>query len=197
MTSQSRAWFVAGSIAIVACHHHAPADEVVQPPPTNNTRRVDNAPVDPAIAALFRDTLPTTPFSAEGRTFDVRNAAERQALQRAVARERALWNASKPRDYRFLTRSECFCPGPMRWLLLEVRHDQPVRIWDAAGRRVETTANDLNIDALFDNIARARDPLAQVQVAFDEHWHYPRYLRTSMIYPDGWSIVLIRGLHPL
>ena len=81
--------------------------------------------------------------------------------------------------------------------MLEVRHDQAVRVWDASGRRVETTAGSLNIDALFDNFARVRDPLTQVQVAFDEQWHYPRFLRSSMAFPDSWSIVHIRGLHPL
>jgi len=127
----------------------------------------------------------------------VQNPAERQALETTLARERALWNAAKPRDYRFLTRSECFCPGPTRWLLLEVRHDQPVRVWDANGRPVETTAYRLNIDALFDNLARFPAALTQVQIAFDDQWHYPRFLRTSMAYPDGWSIVVVRGLHPL
>lgn len=127
----------------------------------------------------------------------MQHPTERQALLTTLARERALWNAAKPRDYRFLTRSECFCPGPMRWLLVEVRQDQPVRVWDASGRRVETTAGALSIDALFENLASVREPLTQVQVAFDEQWHYPRFLRTSMAYPDSWSFVVVRGLHAL
>jgi hypothetical protein len=167
---------------VAACHHQ---------------RLAHSDGRDPAIAALFRDTLPSTRYSAEGRTYNVQNPAERKALEATLARERALWDAAKPRDYRFLARSECFCPGPTRWLLLEVRHNQAVRVWDASGRRVETTAGSLNIDALFDNLARVRDPLTQVQVAFDEEWHYPRFLRTSMAYPDSWSVVVVRGLHPL
>ena len=197
MMARSRAWLILISAAIVACPHHRATDDNVQPPPPSDTRRVDNARGDPAIAALFKDTAPSNAYIAEGRDYNVRNAADLRALQATVARERALWDKAKPRDYRFLTKSECFCPGPMRWVLLEVRHDQRVRIWDARGRRVETTAGELNIDRLFDNIAGARDPISHVQVAFDPQWHYPRFLRTSMIYPDGWSIVMIRGLHPL
>ena len=197
MKPLSRMCLILSSVAVAACHHHAPGDDTLQPPPSNDARRVEDAPRDPAIAAIFRDTVPTTRYPAEGRSYNVQNLAERRALETTVAKERALWDAAKPRDYRFLTRSECFCPGPMRWLLLEVSHDQPVRVWDANGRRVQTTAQELSIDRLFDNISRVRDPLSQVQVAFDEHWHYPRFLRTSMVYPDGWSIVLIRGLHPL
>ena len=197
MKQPSRACLILSSLAVVACHRRAPDNDTVQPPPSNDIRLIEDGPRDPAIATLFRDTIPATRFPAEGRTYTLKNPTERQALEAAVARERALWDAAKPRYYRFLTRSECFCPGPMRWLLLEVRHDQPVRVWDANGRRVETTAQELNIDRLFDNISRVRDPLSQVQVAFDEQWHYPRFLRTSMVYPDGWSIVLIRGFHPL
>jgi len=170
------------AFVLVGCHHQRPANY--------NSR-------DSSIAALFRDTIPSTRYPEQGRTYNVQNPAERQALETTLARERALWNAAKPRDYRFLTRSECFCPGPTRWLLLEVRHDQPVRVWDANGRPVETTAYRLNIDALFDNLARFPAALTQVQIAFDDQWHYPRFLRTSMAYPDGWSIVVVRGLHPL
>jgi hypothetical protein len=170
------------AIMSLACHHRRTA-----PDPGG----------DPAIALMFRDTASTTGPFGEGRSYNVKIAAERQALQAAVARQRALWDAAKPRDYRFLTRSECFCPGPIRWLLVEVRHDQPVRAWDATGRRVEAVAQQLDIDRLFDSIARVSDPLSRVQVAFDEQWHFPRFLHTSMVYPDAWSNVLIRGFHPL
>lgn len=186
-TVTARRVTIVGSLVVAAvvatgCHHQRPATDVSR---------------DPSIAALFRDTISATRYLGEGRSYNVQNPTERQALQTVVARERALWNAAKPRDYRFLTRSECFCPGPTRWLLLEVRLDQPVRVWDASGRRVESTAGGLSIDALFDNLVRARYALTQVQVAFDEQWHYPRFLRTSMAYPDSWSIIVLRAFHPL
>ena len=66
--------------------------------------------------------------------------------------------------------------------------------------RPEIMENGIRLHAIgeLDRLpSRVRDPLSQVQVAFDEQWHYPRFLRTSMLYPDGWSMVVIRGLHPL
>ena len=83
-------------------------------------------------------------------------------------------------------------------MLIEVRPDQPLRAWDRTGRQVRTTDwYTFTIDNLYDNLERVNDQQSQVQIAFDERWHYPRYLRTSMIYPDAWGIILIRGFHAL
>ncbi len=184
-------------VAIVACHRHSVSDEVVQAPPTNDNRRLEQAPADPAIAALFRDTIPSSAFVAEGRDYNVQKAAERQALQAILKKERALWQAAKPREYRVLARSDCFCPGPHGWLLIEVRPNQSLRAWDRTGRRVNPADwYTFTIDNLYDNLERINNQQAQVQIAFDERWHYPRYLRTSMIYPDGWGITQIRGFQP-
>ena len=200
MTSRSGTWLIVAGLAAaaVACHRHAVREDVDQPPTTNDNRRVEHEPGDPAIAALFKDTTASNAFVTEGRDYHVQNASERQALLAALKRERALWQARKPRDYRFLARTECFCPGPRGWLLIEVRANQAVRAWDRTGRPVNP--NDwyaFTIDKLYDNLEGVNNQQSQVQIAFDEQLHYPRYLRTSMIYPDGWGITQIRALRPL
>ena len=187
-------------VALLACHRHAVQEEEVNRPPTRDTTRVVRQVevVDPGIAALFKDTAPSNAFAVEGRTYNVQNAAERQALQTAVKRQRALWQAARPSSYRFLLRADCFCPGPHGWLLLEVRPGQPLRAWDRTGKRV--SPNDwavFTIEQLYDGLSQTNNQMSQVQIAFDERMHYPRYLRTSMIYPDGWSITQIRALRPL
>ena len=183
--------------ALLGCHRHAVQEERVDRPPPRDTARVVREVADPAIAALFKDTAPSNAFATEGRTYNVRNAAERRALQAVLSRERALWQAAKPVSYRFLMRADCFCPGPRGWQLLEVRPNQPPRVWDRTGRRVTPDWSTFNIDVLFDGLIQPNDQLSQVQIAFDQRLHYPRYLRTSMIYPDGWSITQIRALRPL
>ncbi|HJQ12413.1 MAG TPA: DUF6174 domain-containing protein [Gemmatimonadaceae bacterium] len=188
---------LAAAAMIAACHRHSVSEDVVQPPPTNDNRRVEQAPADPAIAALFRDTAPSNAFVPAGRDYNVQKASDRQALQAALKTERALWQAVKPREYRVLTRSDCFCPGPRGWVLIEVRPNQPLRAWDSNGRRVNPGDwYTFTIDNLYDNLERINNQQSQVQIAFDERWHYPRYLRTSMIYPDGWGITQIRGFQP-
>lgn len=195
---RSRTCLVVGSIAIFACHRRAPNDDVVQPPPVNETRHVDNAPVDPAIAALFKDTAASNAFVTEGRDYRVQSATERQALMAAVKKERGLWQAARPAGYRFLMRTDCFCPGPRGWLLVEVRANQPLSAWDRTGRRLNAREwYTFTIDELYDNLERVDSQQSQVQIAFDPHWHFPRYLRSSMIYPDGWGITQIRGFKPL
>jgi hypothetical protein len=194
--------------ASLGCHRHAVQEEDINRPPVDNTTRVDRPPVrdttrvvrvvDPAIAALFKDTAPSNAFATEGRTYNVQKAADRQALQTAVRRQRALWQAAKPSSYQFLMRADCFCPGPHGWLLLEVRPGQPLRAWDRSGKRV--SPNDwavFTIDQLYDGLSQTNNQMSQVQIAFEERLHYPRYLRTSMIYPDGWSITQIRALRPI
>lgn len=198
MMSRTRAWFVVASIAICACHRHAPNNDGVQPPPGNDNQHVDDAPVDRAIAALFSDTTPSNALFAEGRDYKVLNATERQAMIAAVKKERALWQAAKPSAYRFLVRTDCFCPGPQGWLLVEVRPNQLLRAWDRTGRQVNARQwYTFTIDDLYDNLERVNNQQSQVQIAFDPRWHFPRYLRSSMIYPDGWGITQIRGFKPL
>lgn len=196
---RSRASTIALALTLVACHRHTRGDESVHTPPAvDNSRREIPADGDPAIAAMFKDTTPANAFNAEGRDYNVQNAAERRELETLIKRERMLWRDRKPRDYRFLLRADCFCPGPHGWLLVEVRADRPLRAWDTRGREVNASQwYTFNIDNLYDTLERINNQQSQVQIAFDERWHYPRYLRTSMIFPDGWSITQVRGFHPL
>lgn len=198
MTLRPSATVMAFAISLAACHRHAVSDDGVRSPPVDDNPRVENAVVDPAIAALFRDTTASNAFVTEGRDYNVQKAAERQALQALLKKERALWQAAKPGAYRFLLRVDCFCPGPHGWLLVEVRPNQALRAWDRTGQRVNPGDwYTFTIDNLYDNLERVNGQQAQVQIAFDQRWHYPRYLRTSMIYPDGWGITQIRGFQPL
>jgi len=107
-----------------------------------------------------------------------------------------LWRARGARDYRFLLRVSCFCPGPQGWLLVEVHDAKVLRVWDRRGKPAPLTAdNSYSLDGLFDLLGQqaGRDEL--VAVAFDDRWHYPEYIRTDarLALPDDWGILQVRG----
>ncbi len=154
---------------------------------------------DVGVVAFFKDTAFATGPYAEGRAFDLRTPGQRDSLHALLRRERELWRAGSPRDYRFLLRVACFCPGVRGWLLMEVRSDRPLRAWDKTGNAVALTDwNTLSIDGLFDNLERSADRDGLVQVAFDPRWHFPAYVRTvALPGPDAWAIIEARGLRPI
>jgi hypothetical protein len=148
------------------------------------------------IVAFFKDTTPTGVLSSQGRTFDLRVRGKRDSLRAVIRKERALWRAKDLRDYRFLLRVGCFCPGQRGWLLIEVRNRQPLRAWDKTGKAVALTDwNTFSIDGMFDNLQRSLDRYGNVRIAFDRRWHFPAYLRTvTLPGPDSWGIIEARGL---
>ncbi len=161
------------------------------------------APItDPSVVALFKDTAVVGVFSAEGQTFTLATPGQRQSLRATLKKERELWKATKPRDYRFLLRVACFCPGNRGWLLVEVRSSQPVRAWDRTGKSAALTDwNTFSIDGLYDNLERAAEmegQVRQVQIAFNAHWHFPSYVHTvALPGPDAWSSIEVRALRPI
>jgi len=152
---------------------------------------------DNSIAAYFRDTAAATVFSAEGETFKV--PAQRKRLRATLKRERALWQAARPNDYRFLLRVECFCPGTRGWLLMEVRDAMALRAWERTGQPAAVTDwNTFSIDGLYEILERELDTNGEIQTAFDARWHFPKYVRTRMLPgPDAWSITEVRALRPI
>jgi hypothetical protein len=155
------------------------------------------ATADTSVAAIFKDTGSTRLFPAEGQRFKL--PAQRQSLRALLKKERELWQAGRPRGYRFLLQVGCFCPGTRGWQLMEVRSGQPLRAWDRAGQAAPLTDwNTFSIDGLFDDLERSTDRNAQVQIAFDPRWHFPRYVHTAMVPgPDAWSITEVRGFRPV
>lgn len=161
----------------------------------------ENVPVNTDLSELFRDTLgANSPAPSQGaRTFNLQEARERESLHAEVARQRALWRAREARDYDFLLRSSCFCPGLQGWLLLEVRDAHVVWAWDRRGKPVPLTAdNSHSIDGLFDLLGQLADRDELVAVAFDDRWHYPMYIRTDarLALPDDWGVLQLRGFRP-
>lgn len=201
------ALFLAASIAgvvPVACHRRAPGQ--TQPEVTRevkDTTRVvaiqDTATRNANVAVFFKDTAPTRVLSGIGRTFKLKTAAEREAMRTTVRRERELWRASRPRDYRLLLRVACFCPGTRGWLLMEVRGGQLLRAWDRTGRPVALTDwNTLSVDGVYDHLEHAADGDGQVQIAFDPRWHFPSYISgNSARVPDTWWVIDAGPLRPL
>lgn len=154
---------------------------------------------DPSVVVVFQDTTPTmSPFS-EGATYTLRTSADRESLRAMIKRERALWTAARPQNYRFLLRVDCFCPGPRGWQLIQVRGVQAVQAWDKTGQ--PATLNDWNtvsIDALYDNLERSVDGDGVVQIVFDPRWHFPTHLYTNAArVPDSWGDVRATRLRPL
>ncbi|HMH86529.1 MAG TPA: DUF6174 domain-containing protein, partial [Gemmatimonadaceae bacterium] len=154
---------------------------------------------DPRVVVFFRDTAPNILPSARGRAFDLQKTEERQDLRTLIRRERERWRSRKPRDYRFLLRVGCFCPGTRGWLLMEVRSGEPLRAWDRTGRSVPLTDwNTLSIDGLYANLEHAAERDGNVQIAFDRRLHFPTYIRTSAArVPDAWGIFEARAVTPL
>ena len=196
-------FFLTVSIALgvipVACHRNAPVQRR-----SDVTREVKDTTTlvvirDTSVAVFFRDTAPTVVFSARGRTYKLQTPGERQSLRTTIRKERELWRSSKPRDYRYLLRVGCFCPGTRGWLLMEVRSGEPLRVWDKTGRSAALTDwNTHSVDGLYDNLERTADGDGEVQIAFDPRWHFPTYIGTSPARgPDTWSIIEARALRPL
>jgi hypothetical protein len=183
----------------VACHRTAPVRKNADVGPVIRDTAVVVAITDTSVVALFKDTAVVSVFSAEGQTFKLQTPGQRQSLHATLRKERALWQARKPRDYKFLLRVGCFCPGSRGWLLIEVRSSHPLRAWDKAGKSVALTDwNTLSIDGVYDNLERTADRDGEVQIAFDQHWHFPTYIRTNAArVPDAWSIIEARALRPI
>ena len=196
------AWgLVIGCVAVgvisVACHKNPPVQSDARVVPVvKDTARVVPPITNTSVPALFKDTGVVSVFSAEGQTF--RLPGERQTLRATFRKERELWQARKPRDYKFLLRVGCFCPGPRGWLLMEVRAGQPLRAWDKAGNSAALTDwNTLSIDGLYDSLERSADINGQVQIAFDPRWHFPKYVYSVVLPgPDAWSTIEVRGFRP-
>jgi hypothetical protein len=186
-----------GAVA-VACRQRAPVRKQaeVRRDVQKDTTKVVVPIGDTSVIVFFRDTAPSL-VGARGRTFNLQKPEGRQALSTTIRRERELWQSSKPRNYRFLLRVGCFCPGTRGWLLMEVRGSEPLRAWDRTGRPVALTDwNTLSIDGLYDNLERA-DRDGVVQIDFDPRWHFPSYIGTSAARgPDTWSTTEARALRP-
>lgn len=152
---------------------------------------------DSSTPTLFKDTGVVNVFSSEGQTFAT--PGQRESLRATLKKQRQLWQAKKPRDYRFLLRVGCFCPGTRGWVLMEVRSSQPLRAWDRTGKPAALTDwNTLSIDGLYDNLERSADINGQVRIAFDPRWHFPRYVYTvALPGPDSWSTTEVRGFRPI
>ena len=152
---------------------------------------------DTSVIAFFKDTTVVSIFLAERQNF--RLPAQLQFLRATLKKERELWQAGKPREYRFLLRVGCFCPGTQGWLLIEVRDSKPVRAWDRAGRPAPLTDwNTFSIDGLYDNLERTARNDGEVEIAFDPRWHFPRFVHTvALPGPDAWSTIEVRGLRPI
>jgi hypothetical protein len=151
---------------------------------------------DTSVAALFKDTAAASVFNAEGTVFKL--PEQRETLRATIRKERALWQARKPPDYKFVLRVGCFCPGTRGWLLMDVRRGQPLRAWDVAGKPAALTDwNTFSLDGLYDNLDRAADIKGEVRIAFDPRWHFPRHFyEVVRPGPDAWSTVEVRGFRP-
>ena len=185
-------------VVVLACHHNAPS--------TNNggvsTTKKDTtdvvAVVDRSVVAFFKDTAPARIFHPEAKEFNLQIPAQRQALRATIRKERELWRARRPREYQFLLRVDCFCPGTRGWMLMQVRNGQ-LRAWDRTGKSGALTDwNTLSMDGIYDNLERTAEANADVLIAFDPSWHFPAYVRaTFRPGPDAWSIIEVRGFRPI
>ncbi len=183
----------------VGCHKSARVQRNpdVSPAIKDTARRV--APItDTSVVGLFKDTGVVSVLSGDGQTFKLTTPGQRQSLRATLQKERALWQARKPRNYEFLLRSACFCPGNRGWLLMEVRSGQPLRAWDKTGKSVALTDwNTFSIDGLYDHLERTAEINGEVKIAFDQRWHLPKYVSTVVLPgPDRWSVIEVRALRP-
>lgn len=180
-------------VLCAACAHPAPAgDQTRLPPPARDTAVVAVRVAD----SLFADSG-VGPVTSGGGTFDLQIPGRRDSLRTLLANQRAAWDIARPRDYRFLLRVQCFCPGQRGWLLMDV-HGDALEARDASGRSVPLTDwNTLTVNGLFYMVEQAARRDAFVEVGFDRRWHFPASIRTrARRVPDAWSIVDARGFRP-
>jgi uncharacterized protein DUF6174 len=193
--------FLVLGLFAVACHKTAPvpSNAGTRPVIKDTTGAALVVKDTPRVVAIFKDTTPASVLGAEGRTFKLLTPGQREALLATLKKERELWRARKPRDYQFLLRVDCFCPGRRGWLLIEVRGAQPLLAWDNAGKAVTLTDwNTFSIDGLYDNLERSADNHREVRIAFDPQWHFPKLVSKSALPgPDAWSIIELRALRPI
>ena len=154
---------------------------------------------DPVVIASFKDTTIGPVGRANARTFTLKTPEQRDSLHERIEKERYLWRTTGPEDYRFLVRTQCFCPGGRGWLLIEVRRNQPLRAFDRTGKAVQLQDGDtFSIDQLFNNIDVWAAANPSVQLGFDPTLHFPAYAYTSAsALPDTWSTIEVRGLRAM
>ena len=150
---------------------------------------------DTAHVVAFRDTVVAAEERSNARSFNLRNAGQRDSLRALLRKEHALWRAKRPRDYRFLLRVSCFCPAQLGWVSMEIRDGQPPRAWDRTGKVVPISDwNTFSVDGLFDHLESSVDRYGGVQIAFDPRWHFPAYVSTVVLPgPDRWATYEARG----
>jgi hypothetical protein len=171
-----------------ACHRTAPVQRDAGAPSVKDTV---------GVVTVFKETTPIS-VSPGARAYKLRDPGQRDSLRATLRKERALWQASNLRDYQFLLRVGCFCPGVRGWLLMDVRSSRLLRASDSTGKSAPLTNwNTFSIDGLFDHLEQTVDIDGVVQVAFDPRWHFPVYVSTVRLPgPDRWSIIEARGLRP-
>jgi hypothetical protein len=151
------------------------------------------------VTAPFEEPAPIGVAASGARQFDLQAPGQRDSLRATLARERAQWRANDLRDYQFLLKVECFCPGARGWLLIEVRNGKAFKARDSAGKPVALTDwNTPSVDSLFAHVEATSGLDASVQITFDPRWHFPSYIRTVVRPgPDRWSIIEARDLRPI
>lgn len=177
------------------CHRTvSPREKVSGPPVRQDTLGV----VRPVKDLGLEDTALVTGTVTERRTFDLRTAGQRDSFLALLKKERQLWRAHRPLDYRFLLRVGCFCPDTRGWLLMEVRGGK-LRAWNRAGKPVALTDwNTLSIDGLFDMLEQSVNGEAVVTVGFHPRLHFPVSVHTAIrLGPDAWATYEARGLRAL
>jgi uncharacterized protein DUF6174 len=149
---------------------------------------------------FFEDTAGAALGQPAGaRTFSLRTPGQRDSLHAEIQRQRERWRAAGARDYHFLFRASCFCPGQEGWVLIQVRGGQAVRVWNRGGKPAPLTErNNYSIDRLFEYLDQEADHDDVVVVGFEDRWHHPVFIRTDrrVGLPDDWGIIEVRGFTP-
>jgi hypothetical protein len=170
----------------LACRHRRPAEQA--PPPG----------IERVVAIDLSDTTVGVIQHTQARQFNLQRAGQRDSLRALIRREAARWRAQNVRNYRFVGRVSCFCPGQRGWVVMDVKDGQLVRAVDERGRLVPTTDwNAFTIDKWFQDLEQMVDRVSSASVAFDAKWHFASYVSTSHQMPDGWGIHEIRGFRPI
>ena len=155
----------------------------------------------PAAASAQRDrpsldTLrPSSRFKAA--TFDLTKPRMRDSLKALIASHRDAWRATNIRNYRILLQSSCFCPGPLGWMMLEVKDGKVAKLSGANGKKLLLNDDtNLTVDRIFTILDRSATEDDGVEVAFDSTSHFPRYVMTDYRHglPDDWWILDVRSM---
>ena len=131
--------------------------------------------------------------------------AARDAQLRTLQRQRELWRAKGPSEYRIRYGLDCYCPKLERYpVVAHVRGDSVVDVADTLGHSLPSGVRErvaiYSVPELFRIAADGiRDSTRKVDITYDRALGYPTRIRDDSRsgVSDAWVVVYVDALRPV